>query len=604
MKELIDYYRKEIYYLREMGREFKKKHLHEARGLELEDHQCADPHVERLIESCAFLTAKIQYQADKLSYNFASHLLSSLYPQLLNPVPSMAIVQFNLDRDIWSGNTDTIIKDTNIFKEIDGIKYKFKTCYDVELLPLCISEASIHPISQMELDVTPNVKGYIKIRLNKIIEPDKDVELKKIRLYLNGDQKMMLSLYELIVCHTSNVLIIPDIHQDEDVPIQLPYYPIATVGKNENDSIVPYPTGAFTPHQQLIEYFSFIEKFLFIDIVNFNKLNKSEFKFNNYFDIFVLLNDFPEDRDQIRVSNNTFRLSCTPVVNLFDKTTEPLELNWKKTEYLLEPDERNNNYTEIHSINSVTDTQYLIETTNYIPFFAKSSSKYHKNKAGSNIYWNTNRKKTIRKDDGMSVSGTDVYISFVNNDIKNTTPQYPTVYAHTLCTNRNQCKYIPTGTVFKSTKPLSVTQNGIKLITKPTSQIDPPLDSDILWQMISNFSLNNLFLQKEGLSLLKDLLYAYNFSDNNESIESIIEMNIESTTARVESLEFSDEFIRGIKITIEFSEKNGRNFILASVLNQFFSSYVSINSFIQLVITCGDKTWKEWTPQIGKNDVI
>ena len=53
-----------------------------------------DPHVARLIESAAFLNARIRH---KLEYDFpelTDALLGVLYPHYLAPIPSMAIVQF------------------------------------------------------------------------------------------------------------------------------------------------------------------------------------------------------------------------------------------------------------------------------------------------------------------------------------------------------------------------------------------------------------------------------------------------------------------------------------------------------------------------------
>src|SRR3954468_19130790 len=61
---LLRYYNDELAYLREMGREFARQYPMVANRLELQDGHPADPHVERLIESFAFLTGRIQRELD------------------------------------------------------------------------------------------------------------------------------------------------------------------------------------------------------------------------------------------------------------------------------------------------------------------------------------------------------------------------------------------------------------------------------------------------------------------------------------------------------------------------------------------------------------
>src|SRR5690349_12223717 len=59
-EELLKFYRDELSYLRRMGREFKAQYAKLAARLEISDNECSDPHVERLIQSFAFLTARLQ----------------------------------------------------------------------------------------------------------------------------------------------------------------------------------------------------------------------------------------------------------------------------------------------------------------------------------------------------------------------------------------------------------------------------------------------------------------------------------------------------------------------------------------------------------------
>src|SRR6476619_5312994 len=98
--EFLRCYLKELSYLRRMGERVARRHPKIARRLELQADECPDPHVERLIESFAFLAARIQTDLDNDFPEIATELLDVLYPNYLNPVPSMTVVRFDVEPKI------------------------------------------------------------------------------------------------------------------------------------------------------------------------------------------------------------------------------------------------------------------------------------------------------------------------------------------------------------------------------------------------------------------------------------------------------------------------------------------------------------------------
>jgi len=90
-EEFLRYYWEELLYLRRLGQGFARSYPKIAGRLELQGDECPDPHVERLIESFAFLTARIQRDLDSDFPEIAAELLDVLYPHYLRTVPSMAI---------------------------------------------------------------------------------------------------------------------------------------------------------------------------------------------------------------------------------------------------------------------------------------------------------------------------------------------------------------------------------------------------------------------------------------------------------------------------------------------------------------------------------
>ncbi|MEW8394806.1 MAG: type VI secretion system baseplate subunit TssF, partial [Candidatus Thiodiazotropha sp.] len=94
---LLKYYNRELQFMREMGGEFAKAYPKIASRLSLDEFECADPYVERLLEGFSFLAARIQLKIDEEFPRFTQHLMERVFPHYLCPTPSMMVVQFQAD---------------------------------------------------------------------------------------------------------------------------------------------------------------------------------------------------------------------------------------------------------------------------------------------------------------------------------------------------------------------------------------------------------------------------------------------------------------------------------------------------------------------------
>ena len=143
--DLLQYFEHELTYLRQMGAEFAAKYPKVASRLLLEPNHCEDPHVERLIESFAFLAARIHLKIDDEFPEVTEALLSVLYPHYIRPMPSCTVVQFHLDREQGKLSTGLPIpRDSTLYSQpIDGYPCKFRTCYEVTLWPIGIARGAL-----------------------------------------------------------------------------------------------------------------------------------------------------------------------------------------------------------------------------------------------------------------------------------------------------------------------------------------------------------------------------------------------------------------------------------------------------------------------------
>src|SRR5947208_237099 len=139
------YYERELLFIRQLAQEFAKQYPGTAGRLLLEPNRSADPHVERLIESFALLAGRVHHKLDDEFPELTDALLGVLYPHYQTPVPSMAIVQFELDpaqNELTAGHT--IPSGTMLETEaIQGEPCRFRTGYPTTLWPIELQSATL-----------------------------------------------------------------------------------------------------------------------------------------------------------------------------------------------------------------------------------------------------------------------------------------------------------------------------------------------------------------------------------------------------------------------------------------------------------------------------
>ncbi|MFT5435036.1 MAG: type VI secretion system protein ImpG, partial [Myxococcota bacterium] len=129
--ELLQFYERELTYLRRTGAEFAEKYSGVASRLQLEGNKCDDPHVERLLEGFAFLAARVHLKLNDDFPEISEALLSVMCPQYVRPVPSMAVVEVELDPEKGKLTTGFHIPSGQTVRSrpVEGFRCHFRTCY-------------------------------------------------------------------------------------------------------------------------------------------------------------------------------------------------------------------------------------------------------------------------------------------------------------------------------------------------------------------------------------------------------------------------------------------------------------------------------------------
>lgn len=597
--DLLIHYEREINYLKNMGSVFSTQYPKIAHRLGIGHGETRDPHVERLIESFAFLTASLQQDIENEFPRISTALLTALYPQFTHPLPPFSIAHLKVDPKhgkLTSGYT--VPKDTPLFAHAnEGVACNFLTKYPVELWPIEVIEASLVPTTSYDFPgFFTNSPHFLRVRLSSLTGSFKELSVDKLRFYIHGSKVLQNALYEGIFTPDLPLAVALDGSTKAQFMPQGSLYP---VGFTEEESILPLSNQSHPAYGLLLEYFYYPDKFFFFDISGLNS-----FKPDTSLEILFPISN-SDALKKTPLSQENFLLGCTPILNLFKKISEPIKVDHLKSEYRLVPDQRRELTTEIHSISMVQSIEEgSVVTKNISPYFAFDHQD-HMNSQDS--FWYARRTPSQRP----GLPGTDIMLSFINFNFDPVAPNVETVFAYTLCTNRLLATELPPGVVLEVDETLPTAN--ISCLYTPTNPVYPPHDGQTLWSLISSLSLNKISLANtsENLEAFKSILRLYvgfGSPKNAPEVEAIVGMNCAYSIERLGN-EAWRNFARGIGITLTMDEHytgGTSSLLFASVLNQFLGLYVSVNSFTQLNLKKINQEgyWKQWPPISGEQILL
>ncbi len=609
--ELLHYYERELTFLRRTGTEFARRYPKVASRLLLEPNKCDDPHVERLLEGFAFLAARVHLKIDDDFPEISEALLNVVYPHYVRPVPSMSMVQFHLDPEqgkLLSGLE--VPRGSPLYsRAVAGAPCRFQTCYDTILWPITVAAARW--LTPHELQ--PPVRGSdataaLRVELHGL--PDVRIsalDLETLRLHINAEPNLASTLYELLCNNCVGVLVRDLSPGSRAAPVALSPSVVQPVGFGEDDGLLPHARRSFVGYRILQEYFAFPDKFFFLDVTGFDRVREAGF--GERVELVFLISPFEraERRALLEtgVTADTIRLGCTPIVNLFPVTSEPILLTQRQQEYLLVADARRRASTSIYSVDDVVGVSAgASEPILFEPFY----SFRHGREDGGSVFWYGRR----RPEGWLAAEGTDVYLSFVDSSARMVHPDLDTVTARLTCFNAD----LPSRLPFGDTRGDWEMQGGgpiTKIVTlvKPTVVIQPLLGKPQLWRLISQLSLNYVSLEEGGVEALRELLRLHNAANSaagEKQIEGIRSVRGLPCYARVEG-DHGITFARGHRVEIEFDEEQfagGGVYLLASVLERFLGMYVSLNSFCALAAGSLQRKGllREWAPRAGRKALL
>jgi len=640
MQHLMDYYNNELHYLRKLGESFSNQYpgvaTHLGNGAVTED-----PHVERLIQSAAFLTARVRQELDDQFPQVVRSMLELISPNSLTSTPSIAIAQV----DSGSGTQSEMVMvprssrlSTRTSQDTDSHpnpECQFQTCYPVEVWPIRLVEADLAGAPFRVADVSPGTKSVLTLRFAWTTKKQLPVPgMNRIRCYLSGEMEQVESLYELLFVHAIETRLLPQPNpgnKNTDPGTGVHDQPanrslrIAPVGFEAADTLRPRCSKVPLGHELLSDFFTFPRKFMFFDIEGLGEMSGPEFS------VFVSLSDRRPELE-VSVNSQTFQLNCTPVINLYSQRAQPIRLSHERHEFPIVPDETGRRDIEVFSIDKVS----TIAGDGHIREFAKLYSLQHAATSdGDPLYWTSRSEQ--RWDDKSKEVKDAFYISLVNSTFEEELVNLPdsAVLVDTTCTNGMLPAKLPFGGTTdgnKSSTDPTVAEERLwfhcekgvfkrfRCLTRPTPIRRLDMDHSHLWHLVSNLSLNHLSIiapenepkrshaendpnnsvrgsdenMTDRVAAMREVLSVYDLGISFGKpfpFEAIVDLSSNRCARRVSEkhlpMKIHADFYRGISIQLTVQRERFAGhclYLFASVLDRFFALYSSLNSFTQLTV--------------------
>ncbi|USN99064.1 MAG: type VI secretion system baseplate subunit TssF [Phycisphaeraceae bacterium] len=633
-RRLIRYYERELRHVRETAAEFAREYPKIAGRLALDEFECADPYVERLLEGFAFLAARVQLKLDAEFPTFTQHLLEAVYPHYLCPMPSMCIVQMRPDlEDSGLASGFTVPRGTALRSMIgrnDQTACEYRTAHELTLAPIELVEAQYHDRDLLSLELPRDVKAAAVIRLRLRASAGlmfSEIEVDQLPLLLRGAGALPSRVYERLVAHTSAMLVRPTTRPARWTHRLDPTQHLRQMGFQADEALLPVGPRSFEGYRHLQEYFAFPERFRMVEVSGlraaFERCEAPTLEI-----LFVL--DEPDADLEQAIDPTSFALHCTPAINLFPKRSDRIHVTERFHEFHVVPDRTRPLEYEVYDITEVVGVGGEIDDERVFRPFYKASDMDDET-GGGGAFFDTSRvprtltDKERRSGRRSSYPGSEVYLQLVDASSAPYRSDLKQLAIATRCTNRDLPLRMPVGqgrTDFSMDIGGSV--ESIRCIEGPTPPRPSFVEGEILWRLIGHLSLNYLSLADADLALgsdhmdpnasgaaaMRDLLKIYgNLAEaaTRKQIDGLRSITSRPVTRRAPT-KGPISFARGLQVHVHFEEsyfEGSGCFLLGAVLERFFAKYVSINSFTETVVQTRERgEIMRWPTRIGTRHTL
>jgi type VI secretion system protein ImpG len=647
-REFLDLYNTELQLLNEHARQFAEEYpgIAERLGGLLDDR--IDPLIGGLLEGSAFLAARVQLKLKHEFPEFTENLLEQLVPHYLAPTPSMMLVKANPafgDPALREGRA--IARGSYLdasFRQLDRqIACRYRLCGDITIWPFELSAAEYYsspaPMQALGVSVGGEVLAGLRLTLTHRStarsedEPSEADAQKKpelliagcrisqLPLYFVGGEADSVAMYEQLFAHCRGIYFR---HLDQfgnPVIFEAPRECLQQIGFEPDDTLFARDHRVFEGFDLLREYFAFPRKFLGCRLTGINEF-LSRIMARTVEIVFAF--DELNARLAAAVRPDSFAIYAAPAINLFEKTTDRIQLKASQHEYHIVPDRSHYLDYEPHRVLEVY--AHYPGGREKVPVRPIYSASLDDTQAASHTCFSIRRlprRRTVEeKRTGISsdYTGTDMFLSLSELGGIDDQDAIAELSVRALCSNRHLTEHLPIGVGGADFRLVDDFTLDLVCVAGPTPPREPVIrqlrsrsetahTGTVTWRLVNLLSTNHLGLVERGAGRNAEAV--------RETLSIFAEMADSATERRIRGVRHVDSrpivrrirqrsgvgVARGIEITVTIDEKAFEGtgaFLLGTVLDRFFAEYSGFNHFTQTVIRSVDRGEViRWPPRMG-----
>ena len=597
-RNFLAYYEEELGHVRELAGEFSALHPTVARNLSLESVPCPDPYVERLLEGVAYLAARTRLKVDAESTRYVRNLLEALYPDLAGPAPAVSSavlhpgpqVQTMLEGHLVARGTRLVAA----YRDGLATRATYTTAQDVTLWPV-----RLETVDYLQDRGALNAAGIgqgggAEAGLRLVLAREGAGSLAELSLdrldinFVSGTRGGVL--FDALFGH--GIGVVARTHKAGPFrPAEGPQM----VGIGDGEGLLPRLRPAFEGYRLIREYFLMPDRFHYARFEGLNPVVRQCSA--QMLELVVLLGSpRPELAD---VTARDFRLFVTPLINLFEKECNIIEVDGRSAAHVVHADRTRPRDFEIYHLLNVEDADSNGPDAVLTPIHSASADQ------GSGLVYGTERRPRRPGEDEIgrgqtrtNYIGDDLFLSVARPQGVTVTKSVKRLDIRALCTNRDLPILDDTPKLtLESGDPVGRVEllgafrrprgSLMAALPKMAAGGETALD-DLTWRLIAQLSLNHLSLADDtsGAEPLRAMLELY--ADRGDPVLARHARSVARVSTRrvVERLGIPGPmcFGHGVEITLDIEDAllaGSSSLLLSALLNQLFARYAGINSFVR-----------------------
>lgn len=346
-ESFLKYYLQELSSLEDGCAEFAASFPQVAGNLGLGIEGAADPHMRQLIESVAFIAARLKLQIDSVPGELAHGLLHAAAPHLATSVPSMSIAKFFSLSDQLDVKCVTLPSALRLRATSGGRACTFMACTnDVTLWPLLLEGGVKRGSGVGSLPLSGAVPAGCEEFSLKISHPKKQIPLQspgELTFFISGALNRALAAIDALALGLVEVRMVA-LDNSWTVPIALNQVQI--LGFDPSHRLIPAEHGALHSGALALELLSFPRRFCFVKVSGLHCPAPT----SGFFLSFIVKRPW---FTALEAAKDYFHLNCVPIINLYTRpaVAVPLVDIWR--EHVLPRDEAVNGNWDVFAVNRV-----------------------------------------------------------------------------------------------------------------------------------------------------------------------------------------------------------------------------------------------------------